>query len=148
MNNLKHLLVFCCLLGVLQVQAQQSPILKKQSLKSIDSAVLLNPFRDKVQAFKKSIKKEFNQVFIDFKDNNVYLLAGIGFSKQYITTGSYNSNFNYDLVNNKSASKPGYYGGFRVDGIYKEKHLYSFRFSLDKISSGTDYSSSTSLHHL
>lgn len=145
MNNLKHLLVFCCLLGVLQIQAQQSPILKKQSLKSIDSAVLLNPFRDKVQSFKKSIKKEFNQVFIDFKDNKVYLLAGIGFSKQYITTGSYNSNFNYDLVNNKSASKPGYYGGFRVDGIYKEKHLYSFRFSLDKISSGTDYSSSTSL---
>ena len=58
MNNLKHLLVFCCLLGVLQVQAQQSPILKKQSLKSIDSAVLLNPFRDKVQSFKK------NDVFV------------------------------------------------------------------------------------
>ena len=145
MNNLKHLLVFCCLIGSLQVQAQQKTNIKRPSTASLDSAYLLHPFRDKVQAFKKSVKKEFNQVFIDFKDNKVYLLAGIGFSKQYISTGSYNSNFNYDLANNKSASKPGYYGGFRVDGIYKEKHLYSFRFSLDKISSGTDYSSSTSL---
>ena len=61
MNSLKQLLVFCCLLGALQVQAQQSSIFKKQSLKSIDSAVLLNPFRDKVQAFKKSVKKELGK---------------------------------------------------------------------------------------
>ena len=94
MNNLKHLLVFCCLIGSLQVHAQQKTNIKKPSTASLDSAFLLHPFRDKVQAFKKSIKKEFNQVFIDFKDNNVYLLAGIGFSKQYISTGSYNSNFN------------------------------------------------------
>jgi hypothetical protein len=145
MNSLKQLLVFCCLLVALQAQAQQSPILKKQSLKSIDSAVLLNPFRDKVQAFKKSVKKEFGKIFIDFNDNNIYVLSGIGFSKQYINTGSYNSIFNYDLENNKSAFKTGYFAGFRVDGIYKEKHLYSFAFSLDKISSGTSYSSSTSL---
>ena len=145
MNNLKHLLVFCCLLGALQVQAQQIPIFKKQSLKSIDSAVLLNPLRDKVQAFKKSVKKELGKVFIDFNDNNVYVLSGIGFSKQYINAGSYNSIFNYDLQNNKSAFKPGYFAGLRVDGIYKEKHLYSCAFSLDKISSGASYRSSTSL---
>ena len=145
MNNLKHLLVFCCLLGALQVQAQQIPIFKKQSLKSVDTAVLLHPFRGKVQAFKKIIKKEFNKVIIDFNNNNIYVLSGIGFSKQYINTGSYNSIFNYVLQNNNAAFKPGYFAGFRVDGIYKEKHLYSFAFSLDQISSGTSYSSFTSL---
>lgn len=145
MNNLIHLLVFCCLIGSLQVQAQQKTNLKKPSTASLDSGYLLHPFRDKVQAFKKSIEKDFNKVFIDFKDNNVYLLAGIGFSKQYISTGSYNSIFNYVLQNNNAAFKPGYFAGFRVDGIYKEKHLYSFAFSLDKISTGTSYSSSTSL---
>ena len=145
MNSLKQLLFFCCLLGAIEAQAQQSPILKKQSLKSIDSAVLLNPFRDKVQAFKTGLKKELGKVFIDFNDNNVYVLAGIGFSKQYINTGSYNSIFNYDLENTKSTFKPGYFAGLRVDGIYKEKHLYSFAFSLDKISSGASYRSSTSL---
>jgi hypothetical protein len=145
MNSLKQLLVFCCLLVALQVQAQKSPIFKKQSLKSIDSAVLLNPFRDKVQAFKKSVKKELGKIFIDFNNNNIYVLSGIGYSKQYINTGSYSSFFNYDLQSNKSTFKPGYFAGFRVDGIYKEKHLYSFAFSLDKISSGASYRSSTSL---
>ena len=146
MNNLKHLLVFCFLIGSIQVQAQQSPILKKQSIQSVDTAVLLHPFRGKVQAFKKIIKKEFNKVIIDFNNNNnIYVLSGIGFSKQYINTGSYNSIFNYVLQNNNAAFKPGYFAGFRVDGIYKEKHLYSFAFSLDKISSGTSYSSFTSL---
>jgi len=145
MNSLKQLLVFCCLLVALQAQAQQSPILKKQSNQSIDTAVILHPFRDKVQAFKKSVKKEFGKIFIDFNDNNIYVLSGIGFSKQYINTGSYNSIFNYVLQNNNAAFKPGYFAGFRVDGIYKEKHLYSFAFSLDKISSGTSNSSSTSL---
>ena len=76
MNSLKQLLVFCGLLGALQVQAQQSPILKKQSVQSIDSAVLLHPFRDKVQAFKTGFKKELGKVFIDFKDNNIYVLSG------------------------------------------------------------------------
>ena len=146
MNNLKHLLVFCFLIGSIQVQAQQNPILKKQSIQSVDTAVLLHPFRGKVQAFKKIIKKEFNKVIIDFNNNNnIYVLSGIGFSKQYINTGSYNSIFNYVLQNNNAAFKPGYFAGFRVDGIYKEKHLYSFAFSLDKISSGTSYSSSKSL---
>jgi hypothetical protein len=145
MNSLKQLLVFCCLLVALQVGAQKSPIFKKQSLKSIDSAVLLNPFRDKVQALKKSVKNELGKVFIDFKGNDIYLFSGISLSKQYINTGNYNSNFNYDLANNKSAFKPGYYAGFRIDGIYKEKHLYSFAFSLDRISTGNDYASSTSL---
>jgi hypothetical protein len=145
MNNLKHLLVFCFLIGSIQVQAQQKTNLKKPSTESLDSAFLLHPFRDKIEAFKKSIKKDLGKIFIDFNDNNIYVLSGIGFSKQFINTGSYNSIFNYDLENNKSAFKPGYFAGFRVDGIYKEKHLYSFAFSLDKISSGTSYSSSTSL---
>jgi hypothetical protein len=145
MNISKHLLVFCCLLIALQVQAQQSPILKKPSKRSLDSAFLLNPFRDKVQALKTGVKKELGKIFIDFNNNNIYVLSGIGYSKQYINTGSYSSFFNYDLQSNKSTFKPGYFAGFRVDGMYKEKHLYSFAFSLNKISSGASYSNSTSL---
>ena len=145
MNKLKHLLVFFCIIGAVQVQAQQKTSLKKQSTKSLDSIYLFNPFRDKVQAIKSGIKKELGKLFIDFKDNNVYLLSGMSFSKQFINAGGYNSSFNYDLANSKSAFKPGYYAGFRVDGKFKEKHLYSFAFSLDKIATGTDYTSSTSL---
>jgi len=145
MNNLKQFLVGCCLLGVLQVQAQKKPNLIKPSTQSLDSAYLLHPFRDKVQAFKLNIKKELSKVFTDFKGNNIYIFSGIGLSKQYINVGNYNSYFNYDLANNKSAFKPGYFAGFRVDGIFKEKHLYSFAFGLDRISAGNDYASSTSL---
>ena len=145
MNSLKQLLVFCCLMGALQVQAQQSTIFKKKSNQFIDTAVKLHPFRDKVQAFNKSVKKELGKILIDFNDNNIYVFSGIGFSKQYINARSYNSIFNYNLQHNNPAFKPGYFAGFRVDGIYKKKHLYSFALSLDKISSGASYRSSTSL---
>ena len=118
---------------------------KKQSTQSLDSAYLLHPFRDKVQAFKSNVKKEFKKAFTDFKDNNIFLYSGIGLSKQYINAGTYNSSFNYDLANNKSAFKPGYFAGFRVDGIYKEKHLYSFAVGLNRISTGNEYANSTSL---
>ena len=145
MINLKHLLVCFCIIGSIQVQGQQIVNLKKQSTQSLDSAYLLHPFKDKIQAIKSEIKKELGKLFVDFNDNNVYLLSGIGLSKQFINAGNYNSSFNYDLANNKSAFKPGYYLGFRVDGVYKEKHLYSFAVSLDRISSGTEYANSTSL---
>lgn len=145
MNNLKHFLVCCCILGALQGHAQKRPSLKNQSTQSLDSAYLLHPFRDKVQAFKLNAKKEFTKVFTDFKGNNIFVFSGIGLSKQYVNAGGYNSNFNYDLANNKSAFKPGYFLGMRVDGIYKEKHLYSLAISLDKISTGNEYANSTSL---
>lgn len=146
MNILKYLLVCVCIIGGLQVGAQQNVKSKSKSTQSSDSIYLTHPFRDKVQAFRSDVKQILDKVFYDFKSNNIYLLSGISLSKQYINAGNYSSSFNYDLVNfNKSAFKPGYYGGFRVDGIYKEKHLYSFKFSLDKIATGSEYKNTTSL---
>lgn len=145
MNNLKNLLVCCLVLFAIQGQAQQKINQTKQSTQSLDSAYLLHPFRDKVQAFKSNVKQEFSKVFTDFKGNNIYLFSGIGLSKQYINAGSYNSSFNYDLANNRSSFKPGYFAGFRVDGIFKEKHLYSFAVGLNRISTGNDYANSLSL---
>ena len=84
MNNLKNLLVCYLVLFAIQVQAQQKTNVKKQSTQSLDSAYLLHPFRDKVQAFKSNVKKEFKKAFTDFKDNNIFLYSGIGLSKQYI----------------------------------------------------------------
>lgn len=146
MNRLKYFFVGCSIILGIQVQAQQKAIFSKQSTQSSDSLFLTHPFRDKVQAFKSDVKQILGKVFYDFKGNNIYLLSGINLSKQYINAGNYNSSFNYDLVNyTNSAFKPGYYGGFRIDGIYKEKHLYSFGFTLEKIASGAEYSKSNSL---
>ena len=89
---------------------------------------------------KKQFTKTWNKVFVDFTDNELYLTAGINFSKQNIKAGLYKSSFNYDLSDyNKNVFKPGYYGGFTVDGKYKKKHAYSFAFSLNKIAAGTNY---------
>ena len=70
----------------------------------------------------------------------------MGFSKQTISAGSYNSNFNYNLSDfNSNVFKPGYYLGFRVDGKYKEKHNYSFGMVLNNLVSGNYYKDSKSL---
>jgi hypothetical protein len=119
---------------------------KKQSVEQLDSAFLKHPIRDKLLQIKGDITKKWNKTFVDFTDNTVFVFGGLGLSKQNIRTGNYNSNFNYDLSNyNKSAYKPGYFAGIRIDGIFKEKHLYSFIFSLDKVATGTAYKNSTSL---
>ena len=119
---------------------------RKQTVEQLDSAFLKHPIKDKLLQIKVNITKKWNKKFVDFKDNQVYVFGGLSLSNQNINTGNYSSNFNYDLSNyNKSAYKPGYYAGLRIDGIFKEKHLYSFIFSLDKISTGTAYKNSTSL---
>ena len=89
---------------------------------------------------KKDITKTWDKVFVDFTDNELYLTAGMNFSKQNIKAGGYNSSFNYDLSDyNKNVFKPGYYAGFTVDGKFKKKHAYSFAVSLNKIAAGTNY---------
>jgi len=127
-------------------QAQQKNVTKRQTIAQIDSAFLKHPIKDKLLEIKSDITKKWNKTFVDFKNNEVYVFGGLSLSKQNITTGNYNSNFNYDLSNyNKSAYKPGYTAGVRIDGLFREKHLYSFIFSLDKLATGTEYKNSTSL---
>jgi len=93
-----------------------------------------------VSMLKNGVKTFWKKTFVDFTNNNISLLAGLSVNKQNITTGNYSSNFSYDLANyNKDVYKPGYYGGFRVDGKYKAKNDYSFIVSLNKIVAGTNY---------
>jgi hypothetical protein len=70
----------------------------------------------------------------------------MGFSKQTISAGSYNSNFNYNLSDfNSNVYKPGYSLGFRVDGKYKQKRNYSFGMVLNNLVTGNHYKDSKTL---
>jgi len=117
-----------------------------QKDKDKDKLYLEHPVADRIQQIKKNFNTSWNKTFIDFTDNNTYLLAGIGLSKQTITAGGYSSSFNYNLSDiNSNAFKPGYFAGFRVDGKYKEKHNYSFGMVLNNLVTGNNYKDSKSL---
>ena len=124
----------------------QTPASKVPTQKEQDKLYLKRPFKEGLDKFKKGLGKTWDKVFVDFTDNNTYLLAGMGFSKQTVSTGNYASSFNYNLLDfNTNSFKPGYYAGFRVDGKYKQKHLYSFAVNLNKIATGTNYKDKQSL---
>ena len=104
--------------------------------KQQDSLFLLHPGKERIKKIKKSLAKTFK----DFVGNDVSLLGSLVLSKQNINDNGIASPVNY-LYNsiNSDKFKPGYTGGFRIDGIYKEKHLYTFSFSLNRVSSGANY---------
>lgn len=130
----------------IKVQAQVGKVFNSTNKKQLDSAFLQHPFRDKVNALKANFTKKWKKTFVEFTDNDIYVLGGLSLSKQYIDAGNYNSSFNYNLSEyERSASKPGYFAGARVDGIFKEKHRYSFGFGFQRISTGTQYKNSVSL---
>jgi hypothetical protein len=67
-------------------------------------------------------------------------------SNQAITAAGFNSSFNYNISDNSTAGyKPGYFAGFRVDGLYKDKKNYSFQVSLNKIATANNYKDTKSL---
>lgn len=120
-----------------QKEAAQKPALVKVLDTNVSPKL---SFKQTVLKYKQDLQKNLDKTFVNFTDNNMYLLAGMNVSKQNITVGDYQSNFNYDLSDyNKNAFKPGYYGGVRIDGKYKQKHNYSLELSLHKISTGTNY---------
>ena len=56
------------------------------------------------------------------------------------------SNFNYAISDiNEDVYKTGYFGGIRLDGMFKKKHEYSLSFNLNKISTGANYTATSSL---
>jgi len=112
------------------------------TLKQIDSAYLTHPFKDKVQAFKKSLSKKF----INFQGNDLSLFGALSFNQQTINDKAVAApiNYLYDAVNTNSF-KAGYSGGFRVDGIYNEKHRYSFSLSVNRVNAGSKYSNKYTL---
>ncbi len=115
-------------------------LVKVQKVPKTDTTQFADLLKQKTKWVKDLAIKANQKLLANTSENNVYIFGGINFSKQYINTGNYNSNFSYDLANyNKAAFKPGYFAGFRLDGKYKQKHKYAFIMSLNKIASGTSY---------
>ena len=140
---------FLLILCIYNESHAQTDTINKSYIKQLDQEFLQHPFALKVKQVKESLKNSWNKTFLNFKDNNISLLGGLSLSKQNISAANFNSNFIYNLNDyNKNVFKPGYFTGFRVDGKYNEKHLYSFAFSLNNISTGTNYKQSKSENHL
>lgn len=144
-------LLFILICSSVNVQAQTVASAQDSALKSKwswkPSLNKLNKFhKESMNRFKTAFTKTWDKTFVNFKENKVYLMAGMDFSKQTIKAGGYNSSFNYNLADfNANVFKPGYYAGFRVDGKYKGEHLYSLSVSLNKLAAGADYKESGSL---
>ena len=119
---------------------------KKLSQKQQDKLYLKQPGTEATEKFKKNFTASWNKTFVNFTDNSTYLLAGMNFSNQGITAAGYNSSFNYNISDNTTGGyKPGYFAGFRVDGLYKDKRNYSFQVSLNKIATANNYKDAKSL---
>ena len=110
--------------------------------KQLDSAFLAHPFKERVQAFKKSLAKKF----INFQGNDLSLFGALSFNQQTINDKAVTTpiNYLYDAVNTNSF-KAGYSGGFRIDGIYNEKHRYSLSLAVNRVNAGSKYTNKYTL---
>jgi len=139
-------LIFILLFNNLIFNNLYSQIKVSQKENDKDKLYSAQQISDPIQQLKKSFQTSWNKTFVDFTDNTTYLLAGIGWSKQSITTGGYSSSFNYNLSDiNSNSFKPGYFAGLRVDGKYKKIHNYSFGMVLNDLVTGNNYKDSKSL---
>ena len=85
-------------------------------------------------------KIEKKSSFSKLIKNNLYLTAGMNFSKQIISLNSYSSKFIYDLNNyNKNLYKPGYFIGIRYEGNSKRSQKMIYAMSLAKVVAGSKY---------
>lgn len=112
------------------------------NIRQQDSLFLSHPFKDKLQAIKNTLSKSF----LYFKGEGLSLYGAMSFNQQHINDKGIVApvNYIYDAVNS-SMFKPGYTGGFRVDGIYKEKHRYTFTLALNRVVAGNHYMNKYSL---
>lgn len=127
-----------CFTGNLNAQTVRLGKDTTLSQRQKDRLFLKRAGADQFVKFKKQFNKTWNKVFIDFTDNDVFLLAGMNFAKQNILANAYNAPFVY-AVEQKDVFKPGFMAGFRVDGKYKEKHPFALALTLNKYSSGANY---------
>jgi len=122
------------------LQAQDSTFVNK------DSLYLKHPFKDWVAKSKRSIIQSWSNGFKNYTHNTSHVFSSLNLSIQDIDNSSYTSHFNYSLKDyNSNVYKPGYNVGFRVDGFYKDKRPYSFIFSFNKLTTGTNYQTASSL---
>jgi len=110
--------------------------------KQQDSAFLIHPGQERLKNIKKSLAKKF----VNFVGNDLSLFGSLALSKQNINDNGVTAPINY-LYNtvNSNTFNPGYSGGFRIDGIYKEKHRYSLSFAVNRIAAGNYYQNKHSL---
>jgi hypothetical protein len=110
--------------------------------KQQDSAFLLHPGQERLR----KIKKSFAKTFVNFVGNELSLFGSLDLSKQQINDNdiSVPVNYLYNTVNSNTFN-PGYSGGFRIDGIYKEKHRYALSFAINRIAAGNQYKNKYSL---
>ena len=132
-------LIFLFLLISLVVSNVHAQTLTK---KQQDSAFLIHPGQERI----KKIKKSFSKRFVNFIGNEVSLYGALILSKQNIDDNGITApiNYSYNNVNNNTYNT-GFSGGIRIDGLYKEKHRYSFSFGINRISSGNYYQNIHSL---
>jgi len=110
--------------------------------KQQDSVYLVNPSQERIR----KIKKSFAKTFVNFVGNDVSLFGALVLSKQNINDNGFIAPINY-LYNtvNSNTFHSGYSSGFRIDGIYKEKHRYSLSFAVNRIAVGNNYKNKYSL---
>jgi len=133
----KILICFSLLLLLVQ-EVNAQTLTKKQQ----DSAYLVNPSQERIR----KIKKSFAKTFVNFVGNDVSLFGSLALSKQNINDNDVTAPINY-LFNtvNSNTFNSGYSGGFRIDGIYKEKHRYALSFAVNRIAAGNNYQNKHSL---
>lgn len=134
-NRLSIVIILAIFIGS-TVNAQT--LTKKQQ----DSAFLLHPGQEKMRKIKKSLAKNF----VNFTDNHLSLYGSLNLSKQYINDKAITAPLNY-LYNNVNSNtyETGYSGGFRIDGVYKEKKYYSLSVGVNRIVAGNYYEKKYSL---
>ena len=138
-NTITNRLISIFILAIFVGSAVQAQTLTK---KQQDSAYLVNPTQERIR----KIKKSFAKTFVNFVGNDVSLFGSLVLSKQNINDNGITAPLNY-LYNtvNSNTFNPGYSGGFRIDGIYKEKHRYSLSFAVNRITAGNYYQNKHSL---
>ena len=110
--------------------------------KQQDSAFLLHPGQERIRKIKKSLAK----TFVNFTGNDLSLYGSLNLSKQKINDNGITAPINYLYNNvNSNSFETGFSGGFRIDGIYNEKHCYSFSFGINRIAIGNYYQNIYSL---
>jgi len=132
---------FLLLFSILSIAASSitaQTLTKKQQ----DSAYLLNPGQERLRKIKKSLAKKF----VNFVGNDVSLFGSLALSKQNINDNGITApiNYLYNTVNSNTFNS-GYSGGFRIDGIYKEKHRYALSFAVNRVAAGNNYKNKYSL---
>lgn len=138
-NTFSNRFIFIFLLAILvssKVHAQT--LTKKQQ----DSAFLLHPGQERIRKIKKSLAK----TFVNYTGNDLSLYGSLNLSKQKINDNGITAPINY-LYNslNNNIYEAGFSGGFRMDGMYKERHRYSFSFGINRITVGNYYQNIYSL---